>query len=321
MIRAEHGGDEDDGVLHWKSWFKYPDDDLFTRSYGALGFWAMIQQAGVDTWQRLKQATAASASGGSEPAYATAVAGLPDVFYMRWGAGLIMDDALGPEWEYDGTVIPDNDPSPQPVTDSAPFTSQIAARASDGGQLRLKSDVITIDAPKDLRGLLRSGGDQRKLARGAYCAKPGGCKCKTHANLALPKLDPTTYFGYNDPKKARTVTFSGRSLKDYCKKPRPGPAGGGSGGSCPAPTPQARFRAAAGGGSCPESPGIQVLFASQGNPMYSQVALFKTADCTAGGSFTRHRRRRRLPPRDRDQRILGFDTVSNLAPALIHLHP
>ena len=140
-------------------------------------------------------------------------------------------------------------------------------------------------------------------------------ECKTHANLALPKLDPTTYFGYNDPKKARTVTFSGRSLKDYCKKPRPGPAGGGSGGSCPAPTPQARFRAAAGGGSCPQSPGIQVLFASQGNPMYSQVALFKTAELHRRRGLHRDRRRRRLPPRDRDQRILGLrHGVSNSSP-------
>ena len=87
--------------------------------------------------------------------------------------------------------------------------------------LKISADVVTIKADKDIRGLLRFGGTQTALKKGAYCAKPGGCKCRTHTNLQLPAIGKTTSLGYGDSKKARVVSFQGRSLKDYCEHPTP----------------------------------------------------------------------------------------------------
>ena len=36
----------------WTGWLKDPQKDLFGRSYDGLGFFAMLDQAGVDTWSR-----------------------------------------------------------------------------------------------------------------------------------------------------------------------------------------------------------------------------------------------------------------------------
>ena len=85
--------------------------------------------------------------------------------------------------------------------------------------------MVTIKADKDIRGLLRFGGTQTALKKGAYCAKPGGLQVSDAHEPAAAGDGKTTYLGYGDSKKARVVSFQGRSL-DYCEHPTP-PAGPG----------------------------------------------------------------------------------------------
>ncbi len=268
--------------LGWNGWFLKSKLDLFKRSYDALGFFAMIDQANVDPWQRSRDVMAAS-PGGSAAAYAAARAGLPDIFYMRWGPGINREPALGPEWDYTGPAIPSTHPKPTKINNGTHKVATVEAHAGTGGKLEIKADVLTIKADKDLQGFMRSGSDQLKLAKGAYCAKPGGCKCKTQTNLQLPKLDPTTFVGFNAPEKPRTVVFDGLSVKDYCNKPSPGPGpiscDTGGGGTTARPLRRG------GGDSCPEPDefGIQVF---QGAEDPVVVATFKIGECTKGQGFT-----------------------------------
>ena len=206
----------------WTKWLKDPQRDLFGRSYDGLGFFAMLDQAGVDTWSRIKNVISAAVSGKSHGAYAAAIAGVPDIFYMRWGPGIMRDPALGPEWDYTGPYIDSSRPASVNINSGgAPKTSKIDAHAGTAATLKIGADVVTIKADKDIRGLLRFGGTQTALKKGAYCAKPGGCKCRTHTNLQLPAIGKTTFLGYGDPQKARVVSIQGRSLKDYCEHPTP----------------------------------------------------------------------------------------------------
>ncbi len=267
----------------WTKWLTNPQKDLFGRSYDGLGFFAMLDQAGVDTWSRIKNVIAAGVSGKSDGAYAAALAGVPDIFYMRWGPGIMRDAALGPEWDYTGPYIDSSRPSSVNISSGgAPKTSKIDAHAGTAATLKIGADVVTIKADKDIRGLLRFGGTQTPLKKGAYCAKPGGCKCRTHTNLQLPAIGKTTYLGYGDSKKARVVSIQGRSLKDYCEHPTPGPAGpGDGGGSCPT-TPTARPPARR---ECPApSAGIMILDDPEST---TPVANFTIGSCTQGpGGFT-----------------------------------
>lgn len=255
----------------WTGWLKEPARDLFTRSYDAIGFYSMLEQAGVDTWSRVKGVISGAVAGASPGAYAAAIAGAPDIFNSRWGPGLVRDLALGPEWDYSGPFIDPSNVKTVTIANGALRTSTIAARSSAAVKFAISADVVTVKADKDVRGLLRFEGEQRALKRGAYCAKPGGCRCTTRTNLQLPRIGKTTWFGYGDPQKARTVTFQGRTLKDYCKMPRPGPApcraGRRQDSLCPVP-----------------AAGIQIF-----NDPDSQVpvASFKIGDCTVGpGGFT-----------------------------------
>ncbi len=267
----------------WGLWLLKPKVDLFKRGYDAVGFYAMLEQAGVDTWARIKQIISGGVNSGPSGAYSAAIAGVPDIFYQRWGPGLIRDPALGPEWDYTGPFIdPVLKASTVQLGTGAPVVSAIEPHASAAGILKISADIVTIKAPKGLRGLIRFGGTQAPLKTGAYCAKTGGCKCKTNTNLQLPEIGATTNIGFSDPQKARTVTIQGRKLKDYCKNPTPGPApgGGGGGGSCPT-TP--------GGGTarrgCPgPAAGIMVYDDPEAT---SPIANFTIGSCTQGaGGFT-----------------------------------
>jgi hypothetical protein len=272
------------GGVHWAEWFAAPSIDLFKHGYGAIGFFAMIQQAGVDGWAQMRNVLSV-ASGGNGAAFRAATAGLPDVFYKRWGPGLVRDKSLGEEWDYEGPGIESSTPATINLAASRPVSRTIAARGSYGAKIKINAEIFTIKAPKGTKGLLSAEGSSRPLKTGAYCTKSGGCKCRTNTNLQLPKIGSTAYVGFNDPSKTRTVTFSARKLKDYCKHPTPGPgAGGGEGGgegSCPT-TPTARPTAHH--RDCPQpSPGITVLQGEAG----TQVANFTIGSCTQGaGGFT-----------------------------------
>ncbi len=265
-------GSEPVGV-EWEPWLEEPETDLYERVYDGVGFFAMIHQTGQDGWQRMRDTLFAS-SGGAGPAFNLAIAGLPDIFHDRWGPGLVRNKDLGAEWNYEGPGIPSSGVEDLNVSSSNPQVLQAAARASAAGELRIFSDILIIKADKAIRGKLNTQGATRKLAKGAYCVKQGGCKCKTQTNLQLPKVGFKAFVGFNDPFKARTVTFEGRSLKEYCKKPSPGPGPG----SCTA-------RRGGDGDSCPvPAPGIEIY----NDPKFTApVARFRIGDCTVGpGGFT-----------------------------------
>ena len=106
--------------LHWSAWLDDPESDLFKRTYDGLGFYSMLTQAGIDGWSRYRQILSAATSGGSNGAYAAATAGVPDVFYDRWGPGLLRDTSLGEQWEYEGSAIPESEPDDATVAPDPP---------------------------------------------------------------------------------------------------------------------------------------------------------------------------------------------------------
>jgi hypothetical protein len=279
---AKEASGVDVPISHWKTWLSQPSFDLFTRSYPAVGFFSMLEQAGIDTFQRYQDVMRGAVSSGSKGAFDAAIAGVPKVFTDRWGPGFVRDPSLGTDWDLTGPGITPSQPPKVAITNGSTEGWSSEPRGAVGVQLVIKSDVFIVRTEKATRGLLRgSDGKQRKLQQGAYCATKS-CKCKTHTQLQLPKIGAgLAAAGFGDQKKVRSVVFEGKSLKDYCAKPGPGPAP--DGGGCK-PKTGAWHRD---GASCPvPSSGIQVLGGTSSDNEHT-VATFKIGDCTAGkGGFT-----------------------------------
>jgi hypothetical protein len=270
--------------VKWAGWLDHPETDLFRRAYTAAGFFAMVEQAAGDGWSRIAGVLSA-AKGGSERAYLRAWAGLPEVFHERWGPGLARTASFGAEWDYAGPGI-HRSRIAEGTVGNRTMTFTLPPHASDGVKLDVTAQVVIVRKAKSVRGLLLSDGKRYALPKaGAYCAKDGGCKCKSKTNLQLPQIDGTVYTGFNALHRAGTVSFQGRSLKDYCKKPSPKPAEGSE--SCPTGTGPT-IAQVDDTPSCPApADGIPVF----GNPCDEQgnctlLATFRTADCTVGNGFT-----------------------------------
>jgi hypothetical protein len=270
--------------VEWRPWLDHPETDLFKRAYSAAGFFAMVDQVAGDGWPRMAGVLSA-AKGGSERAYLRAWAGLPEIFHDRWGPGLARTASFGAEWDYAGPGIPTSRIPVGNLTNRT-ISFPLPPHASNAIKFEVAADVVIVRKAKSVRGLLLSDGKRYELPKaGAYCAKNGGCKCKSKTNLQLPQLGATAYTGFNALHRAGTVSFQGRSLKDYCKKPSPKPAEGGE--SCPTGTGPTTAQVDE-TPSCPApAEGIPVY----GNPCDEQgnctlLATFRTADCTVGNGFT-----------------------------------
>lgn len=283
LVAYEHVTGSTYPTLFYRSWLREPRIDLFEREYSAVGFFSMIEQAGISPHTRYQEILTAGRTGGNEGAFKAAIAGAPQLFFDLWGAGLSRKPEFGAAWNLNGRGIIPSEPPKQLISNGTREAYSTESHAAMALELLIKSDVFIVIADKKLKGLLRgSDGKVRKLAHGAYCAKPGGCKCKTKANLSLPTIGQGSAFaGWHDVKVARAVVFEGVEIKDYCKKPvRPAPGGGKS-------CRTARAEDGEGGASCPLPPaGVEVYDDSGDGENLVLVATFKEAECTAGKTFT-----------------------------------
>ena len=283
------GGDDRPGdrqqpveEVDWEPWLEEPTDDLFTRSYSGVGFFAMIQQAGVDGWARMRD-TLFAASGGNSAAYPARDRRTPGRLLQALGprAPARQDPRIGVGLR-GSRYRPEH-----PRHDCPRKRLERAAHDRPAGLGRRQDQSQDRHPDHQVRqGRQGQPANPRRYAarwpRAPIALCPGAASASTRTQLQLPKVGTTAAFGFNDPFKARTVTFQGKKLKDYCKNPSPGPGteGPGGGGSCPT-TPTARPAARR---ECPApSPGIGVYLGEDA----VKVANFTIGSCTQGaGGFT-----------------------------------
>ena len=273
------------GTIHepaWINWLRVPNlVDLFERSYDAVGFYAMLAQAGIDPNARIKSILAAGSSNAS--AFAAATAGAPKIFFDRWGPGFVRTPSLGAEWDLTGTGIPASSAISGAIKDGDSKAVVTPPRSGVGLNIQLQTDVFVLRTTKQTKGLMRSSdGKTHKFKSGAWCAKTGAaCKCKTGRKVELPEISRGVYLGFGDVKAKRYAIFEGMSIGDYCKGKAPKPA---KPGTCAVPGPGIPARQ--GGGDCdeedtgPKPAGISIYDENQ-----NLLATFKSGNCTAGNSF------------------------------------
>ena len=276
---AEHGVEPPAGFA-WNPWLRAPNVDLFVRSYDAVGFFSLLDQADQNVYERIRDALAADAPGSSPEAYDAAIANTQQDGLDRWGPGFARDRTLGTIWDVDGPGIV---PSQVPVALSpGRGTDAIATMARSGmaAELRLRTDIFVLKVAPGTKGYMRDGlGQRRRLSSGAYTTLRDGFTCRTGRRVNLPFIEPgRTFIGFGQGVQAMTWVFvEGMNRQDYCagrrpRAPRPGstcPTGPSGGGTT------TRLD-----GCQREVPGIDIYDESE-----RAVASFKSGNCTAGDDF------------------------------------
>ena len=157
----------------------------------------------------------------------------PTIFFMTAGGPAShRDDRARPGVELRRPVHPRLEPEDEEALQRRqPRSSRRSRqRGSGAGKLDISADVVTIQSRQGPsraavhRTAPRASSPRAPTARSraAANARPTPTsRCRSSARPPPIRLSATL-------ARPRTVTFSGRSLKDYCKNPRPGPAGGGS---------------------------------------------------------------------------------------------
>jgi hypothetical protein len=217
---------------NWLHWLCCPGATLFSRSYDALGFYALLDQAGVSPWSVLpamykSQSAGQSPSVNSRAAYHAAQVSAQ--MLDQWASSYERDAGLGTAWDLHGPAILPPPPSYAPPLDQAEqiangglvTVATPAFSASDFDPI-VSADVLQISISGSSR--LHDGAQvERVPASGSYCFKPGGCTCppgSTYQGPPPPQLQqtPRLYLALSGGEHGAAGLLLGETLQQFCAK-------------------------------------------------------------------------------------------------------
>ena len=212
---------------YWNDYLRFPQLDLFTRAYDAIGWYAHLAENGVDPWREIPNLLATPGDGTYQGAYDLAVAKAGTGFLNTWASGVVRNKKLGPGWDTTGPGITSvaYEPDRFSITNGKAFSHSGDAESSDVDALDLRADIVEVQTSPAVPafGRLRaSDGSEHALTDASYCTRMGGCTCPEGTPGAGGE-PPTLARGeaalaFSVHHSATRVTVRGVSLAAFCAK-------------------------------------------------------------------------------------------------------
>lgn len=217
---------------NWGGWLTDPEKTLFSRAYDAIGFYALINQAGISPWSAIPAMLASQHLGPSNTAaYIAATQANPQRVLDLWASSYYRDTHLGADWDITGPAIPNsgyNGPtSGHSVSNGVTLaTSTSAYTAQDLLLHASQADVLEFNITGTSR--LHDGGkfDQAGTANGDYCTRAdGNCTCPQGSIYTGPPLErleaDVLDLAITGGTQGASGAISGLSLDEFCnQKPK-----------------------------------------------------------------------------------------------------
>ena len=190
-VGARLGGVDAGIVGSWNGWVTRQMVSLFSKDYNAVGFYWVIEQAGIDPW------TVMPAMFGISSAAAVEATGLSGAEAVRWMGTTTARDDLRPIGLSAGWTIAAGD-APAPgvrarvmVSEDAPFerTRSLPPFADSAAiDFRLDGDVVTLDLQSETGAFEFVEKDFTPFDGtffGRYCIREDGCSCGSEGEEEL----------------------------------------------------------------------------------------------------------------------------------------
>ena len=229
-LAVEGGGSAGPGLRGWWNiWIGKPQRDVTTRTYDAMGFFALLEHQGANPWTLIGPMVTANRNGNASAAFNLAAASAGDLIH-EWGPSHAGHTAGGFRWYLAGPGLPVLPSLEALVRDGSKVTIPIQRRAGVGIVLDLQADVIQIQPTRGIEGYFRpAGGEDGLLGYSLYCTIPGGCECDGD-DIGAEVINPgIALIGYaSPPSNGGTTRVLGNSLESFCKQMQT-PFGGSQG--------------------------------------------------------------------------------------------
>lgn len=230
---AVAGPDPKDDPIWWRNYLNTWDVALADipnrQGYKEIGFYAHLQESGIDPWNVIAPMLKARSDAA---AFHAAVYGNGDgaaqSFLDSWASGFFRDHKRGKAWDFTGPGIPPNAPrAPTALTVSNGQTVDRSAAAYAQGVYALVSqaDLVTVTPTSGHVRLSDRKLDLVLKQPATFCLKSGGCECPAGTTYTGPRFTKLngkkTGLGLTGGETGASVTLVGQSLDQFCSKVDP----------------------------------------------------------------------------------------------------
>ena len=217
------------GRGHWEFYLLSPDQNLFSRSYSAIGFYEHLVSVGISPWSVMDKMLLAA---DSDSAFTASGAPAPG-FMDTWASGLLRDSTINGWWNEPGRWQTKATFEPAHLIIGVGDTVTLSAKKVSNQIVRITATADVVEA--QIKGHARSHGnidviglDGRWLCtrESKVCECPPGQVRKD--NRFFEAQGPEFPVGVSGDLNAAGGTLTGHSMDEFCK---PGPSVAPSTGS------------------------------------------------------------------------------------------
>jgi hypothetical protein len=216
----------------WEDWLFHSEKPLFSQAYEALGFYAVLDQAGISPWSVLRDMYLSQKMGDvpdNLAAYQAATHSAPQQVLDAWGASYERDPSLARDWDLTGPgIVPPYFYLPQitKVTLGDGQSPPVSTPAYTAMNYHLTShaEVVEVSITGTSRLIDSAHVERVTSANGSYCTKPGGCTCpagSAYQGPALQQLTGLIYLALTGGQQGAKGSVSGVSLQQFCNSATP----------------------------------------------------------------------------------------------------
>jgi hypothetical protein len=211
----------------WSEYLVMPKKTLFGRDYDAIGFYAHLDESGIDPWSVISPMLQA---GTNASAFGIAVGPAGEELLNTWPTGYARDLSLGPAWDTTGPGITDVKPTAIVTTvgNGAPWKDDVLAGANSLTTVGLTADVVRVETT-GVYGRVRfaDGSEERPtdLVGRNLCTRSDGCECPAGTSGGGTAFERVAggnarvaFSGGVDPG---SLTITGIGLEEFCEETPP----------------------------------------------------------------------------------------------------